>query len=109
MSEEHAPPVYAVDNTELTNAWNQHIIPHLLALRSHFSDMAYKEGLAKYQQVVIGQSIQKLIRGTNGKDDFIRGQIAAYTEIMRLPEAIERHIEVQEKAKKQQYEMAGVE
>lgn len=91
-------------NEELTNAWNQFLSKRLTALRSHFKDDAYKEGIEKYLKMVVQNQIDYLIHGSESrdKDQLIRGRISAFREMLDLPATIERQIEIQNKVKESQ-------
>ena len=92
-------------NSERGNAWNVYISPRLVALRSHFADAAWKEALYPYMKLIYDQQVDGLIHARGGKpgdDDYLRGRISMLSELMALPEAVEKMLAAKDAAKKKE-------
>lgn len=89
------------DQNELkTKAWNEAISPRLIPLRAWFNSPEWKEGVRQYLNFILEQKRDTLERPEAGPtDQFIKGQISAFKEVLALPLFIEKQIEITEKNK----------
>jgi hypothetical protein len=100
---EEAPALIEILNDAKTKAWNQSISPKLESLRAWFSGPEWKDGVGNYLRFVTQQQTQNLVRGckTRDEDQYLRGLIAGLQQVVEMPQAIERQIELIEQNKKQ--------
>jgi len=89
------------DPNELkTKAWNEAISPRLEALRAWFGGSEWKDGIRQYLNFIVEQKRDELEKpGTVPNDQFLKGQISAFKEILNIPLFIEKQIELVEKNK----------
>lgn len=85
-----------------TEQWNKAISPRLVSLRAWFSSEEWTNGVRAYLSQVLVQRREHLEKlGNDPRDDqFIKGQIAAFKEVLAIPMFIEKQIEQAEKNKK---------
>ena len=89
------------DNELKSNAWNEAISPRLESLRGWFGGDEWKKGIRQYLNFIIEQKRNELEKpGTVPNDQFLKGQICAFKEVMAIPLFIEKQIEMSEKNKK---------
>jgi hypothetical protein len=81
-----------------TKKWNDSISPRITALRAWFKAPEWTEGLRPYLLFLLESDRDQLERpGTSEHDQFIKGKVSAFKEIINLPLFIEKQIEMQEK------------
>lgn len=97
------------ENNELkVKKWNEAISPRVTQLRSWFSQSEWTEGVRPYLNFIIETKRDELERpGTLPNDQFLKGQISAFKELLSLPLFIEKQIEMSEKPKPQPSGGAG--
>lgn len=87
-------------------SWNECIKPRLESIRGWYTDGAWTAGVAPYLRNRLNMYIDQLVQGnstrTHEQDRFMAGQIAMMKEILAMPEAVGRAIEVIDKNKEQQ-------
>ena len=84
------------DNEKVTKQYNQSISPRARQILAWFKEPAWTEGINPYFSYILATLRDELER-PGATDEFVKGQISAFKEILNFPAFIERQVEMSDR------------
>jgi hypothetical protein len=104
VSEEQKPKtVEELTNEIKAEAWNKCIVPRLEAIRAWYKHPEWTEGIAPFLANQKELNFRLLVKGntTPTDDKFVMGRISMLMDILDMPGAIDRNIQMRDQVKSQ--------